>query len=244
MSYKPILMSTPTAQALAAGRKTQTRRTKGLDEINKDPDNWNCKETILDGEFHFYHKNLKRNILCLSSQFKEDDVLWVRETWALDYFGRAQYWHFKEGIEVNSQDIVFKASADNLTITLDKKWRPSIFMPKIACRRFLKVTKVRAERLLEISEEDAIAEGIERTNDFWGSKGSRNYMYGTEKGFRHEWFFDDAPYGIEKTPSVNGITASFFTLIAFIHSWELLQSNPWVWVYEFKEVERPKDFLD
>ena len=84
------------------------------------------------------------------------------------------------------------------------KWKPSIFMPREACRIFLKVTNVRVERLQDISDHDVIAEGIV----------------------------------MEKTPFIEPCNAfaSLWESINGIGSWAL---NPWVWVYEFKQIEKP-----
>jgi hypothetical protein len=87
------------------------------------------------------------------------DVLWVRETWqksdVLGFLHKAEY---KEIIERWN-----KKNPDNKWTEKNLKWKPSIFMPKAACRIKLEITDVRVERLQDISEEDAKAEGIEFT---------------------------------------------------------------------------------
>lgn len=258
MAIKPILFSTPMVQAILEGRKTQTRRIQGLDSKNEFPDVWNrkgdprqTKNRIWDSskeknpnpisiEFGFRHNEYPDgDVAYMKSRVKPGDILWVRETWCLTQpFGPEDY-HFGYRMGEHSSN---KAS-EKYDYSSPNVWKPSIHMPKEACRIFLEVTNVRVERLQDISEQDAIAEGIELTDDYWGADGSKNYMYGEEKGFKHEFFFADGLYGIEKTPSVNGIISSFFTLIASLHSWELLQSNPWVWVYDFKRTEEPENFL-
>lgn len=284
MKIKPILFSTPMVQAILDGRKSQTRRTRGLGLINKEPNRFTHFQKyggmaiapLTGWKYQFWDETgrgyFEKEI---KPKYEVGEILWVRETWRVigwSHEGDGFDIQYMDGTIVKGVDLFDDydeeaAFIEKLCDAMEKKceatineeeetffwsweqiqefmpWKPSIYMPKAACRIFLEVTDVRAERLQGISEGDAIAEGIERTNDYWGSDGSKNYMYGSEKGFRHEWFFDDAPYGIENTPSVNGIISSFFTLIASIHSWEFLQSNPWVWVYDFKRVEKPENFL-
>jgi hypothetical protein len=83
---------------------------------------------------------------------KPGDLLWVRETW---------------GIEKRKEKrIVFKARMNDYPIQ-DDRWRPSIHMPKDAARIWLKLTEVRVERLQDITEKDAIAEGIEDESPYF-----------------------------------------------------------------------------
>jgi hypothetical protein len=93
------------------------------------------------------------------------------------------------------------------------KWRPSIHMPRWASRLTLNVTGVRAERLQDISEEDAKAEGI-------------FYRHGAG------WFYslDSLAYGSAR----KAFFALWDSINADKHPWE---SNPWVWVYEFEVAE-------
>ncbi|TQI72249.1 hypothetical protein JM79_3206 [Gramella sp. Hel_I_59] len=229
MSIKPILMGTPMAEALAAGRKTQTRRTKGLEEINKDPDNWQFKNQA-GSEFYFYQRNLKRNIIYLSPKYTEGDIIWVRETW-------------KKSLDIHHMFLYRADSKNNPNIYGYHKWKPSIYMPKEACRKFLEVTDVRVERLQDISEEDAIAEGVLSAECESNSSciSSLCKLGCVGKGTYHIYpigdHFEDFP---AESPE-----ESFQSLWQSINSkkqpWE---SNPWVWVYEFKEVERPINFLD
>lgn len=85
---------------------------------------------------------------------------------------------------------------------------PSILMPRWACRLRLEVTDVRLERLQDISEADAQAEGAVQRSEMWPAQPELNGTY--RLGFRHLW------------ESINGK-----------ENW---QANPWVWVYTFKAV--------
>lgn len=93
-------------------------------------------------------------------------------------------------------------------------------MPKAAARIFLEVVNVRCERLHDISESDAIAEGVYQHSDY-GSTGYRHY------GKPEEALTDiDAVW-------------SFETLWESINGKDSWKANPWVWVYEFKVIEKP-----
>jgi hypothetical protein len=76
----------------------------------------------------------------LSSPYHLGMILWVRETWNL----------------VDRGKILYRADYDMPGM----RWKPSIFMPREACRIRLEVVAVRAEELQDISEEDARAEGV------------------------------------------------------------------------------------
>ena len=88
-------------------------------------------------------------------KYKIGDILWVRETWQ----------HTK-CLNINFEDenygYVYKADEQPWEDYEHWTWKPSIFMPKEACRIFLKIKSIRVERLNEITEADALAEGVER----------------------------------------------------------------------------------
>lgn len=154
-------------------------------------------ETIQLGNFD---ETLKKSILKVGS------IIWVRETFAHS---------------LNSNEFCYKADTDN-PIYLDKswKWKPSLFMPKSACRLFLEVTEIRIERLNEISESDAIAEGIEYSTEFGYKLYSKNSFFS-----KHLSASD-----------------SYMSLWEFINGQNSWQENPFVFVYTFKVVECPYGF--
>ena len=78
------------------------------------------------------------------------DRLWVRETFLIE---RSCHKDFYE----------YRADYSD-TFASDASWKPSIFMPRAACRILLEVTDVRVEKLQDISDESAIAEGILKIN--------------------------------------------------------------------------------
>jgi hypothetical protein len=83
------------------------------------------------------------------------DRLWVRETWA----------DWSDGLAPadESSHILYRADTDRPD---PKRWRPSIFMPRAASRILLEITDVRVQRLQEISDDDARAEGYDRSHAF------------------------------------------------------------------------------
>ena len=85
------------------------------------------------------------------SRYKPSDILWVRETWA-DVFGKYEY-----RADYSESENTYRVKRYGTTIA---KWRPAIFMPRAAARIFLRVTDVRVERLQDITEDDATAEGL------------------------------------------------------------------------------------
>lgn len=103
--------------------------------------------------------------------------------------------------------------------------RPSIFMPQAYARIFLKVTNVRVERLQDISEEDAIAEGIDRVGGEASLSPWRNYLKG-KKG--------------EMIQHCSIPKRSYQTLWDSINGKDAWDKNPYVFVYEFERVEKPE----
>jgi len=122
----------------------------------------------------------------------------------------------KAGIE---QEFIYRSLGESIP---GLKWKPSIFMPKAAARIFLKIKDIRVERLQAISEADAIAEGVEKYHDtgfykMYGGKRENDWVANAYASYAYLW------------ESINGP-----------ESWDV---NPWVWVVEFEQIEKPEGFL-
>jgi hypothetical protein len=215
MKEKPILFSTPMVRAILEGRKSQTRRVKNLKEINLNPLSWKYVDK-LGGSWKDKAKYIYRfinlfggpiNIKCPYGE--PGDILWVRETW--------------RNIEQEDGTVRFEYKATEKINTIDK-WKPSIFMPKEACRIRLEVKDVRVERVQDISEEDAIAEGILKLN----SSLQQLLMDGVQ-------YFD---YSKKLELFNDGVPAkeSYKSLWESINGEGSWEKNPWVWVIEFKRI--------
>jgi hypothetical protein len=194
----PILFSTAMVQAILEGRKTQTRRVmKPQPEWRKAPENvmmsdgyaWEKGGTRLEAWPD--EEKFAREIAKYCPYGKPGDTLWVRETWGKDKYG--QYHYRAEYPEHDSEPYPI--------------WHPSIHMPKEAARLLLTVKDVRVERLHDISEEDASAEGMD-------------YLYETGQ-------FKKEPY--TSTEAFEWLWNEINKSRGF--SWE---TNPWVWVVEFE----------
>lgn len=139
---RPILFSAPMVRAILSDAKTQTRRV-----VSARHDSYTVPVSCPYGS--------------------PGDVLWVRETWGLfdrEAIGgekgygvawRATHPSLDDGAEWIDGPVDYPA-----TIKASEKWRPSIHMPRWVCRLRLRVTSMRIERLHDISEADAMAEGV------------------------------------------------------------------------------------
>ena len=208
MNIKPILFSTEMVQAILEGRKTQTRR------IIKPQPKEGIITTAFDFKKGFYASKIKIEenpdrfeiTKLFNPKYQTGDILWVRESFA------------KPPIYAFGVKYIYKAGFNESICG----WKPSIHMPKEAARIFLEVSNVRVERLRDISEDDAIAEGIERVSIAPFVHRFKNYLCNNK---------------------FIGPKESFKTLWMKINGEDSWNANPWVWVYEFKVVEKPKDFI-
>jgi len=192
--YPPILFNTEMVQAILENRKKQTRRA------NNHP--YFSKEELLE---HTLPK------------YQIGDILWVRETFKVairEYPGK----------NIPSEKIfLYKATYEPGIILGKIKWEPSIYMPKEAARIFLEVTNVRLERLQDISESDAIAEGFGK-------------IINTQ--FEHPGWFVNHLNKHHMFCAVDSF-ASMWVKLYGTGSWK---QNPFVWVYDFERINKPADF--
>ena len=202
MRERPILFSAPMVRAILAGRKTQTRRVAkprrkpSLLELGA----WSDAYVTDPGN---------RKLLMRECPFGDvDDRLWVRETWRQSYFTTT------DGEVVEGR---FRYRATDPADGVAAGWRPSIHMPRSASRITLEVTGVRVERLQDISESDAISEGVRQLRD------------GSEC-----WVGREGPGSlVTPWPTARDAFRDLWQSINGLGSWG---SNPWVWVVEFKRV--------
>ena len=225
--FIPMLFSTPMVEAIDIYKtKTETRR------LVKFPKDFDGNEVYDNGNFGLKYStaNSDGGIFRLFPKVNVGDVIWVRETWQ----------HTKSAINLSLDDensgYIYKASQNGKDWeknTEEWKWKPSLFMPKEACRIFLKVVSVHAERLQDIDEQSAIAEGIEDMllNVDVSSNAYRNYMV-TKKDFEADHWSHVANDAIE----------SYQTLWQKINGKKSWDENPWVWVYKFERIEKPIEF--
>jgi len=204
-------------RALLAGSKTQTRRIvkptgahhifqfRGMEEAR------GADEPTGEWAWCRAEKVVSEHIRCPYG--KPGDRLWVRETFAHMYRGNA-------APETRQhEDVVYRADGFTPDEYVYGSRKPSIHMPRWASRITLEVTGVRVERLQDISEEDAAAEGVEslrNEREYW-----KNYL--------------------ESTADCDALIClsareSFRTLWESINGREAWDANPWVWVVDFKRV--------
>jgi hypothetical protein len=201
MREKPILFSGPMVRAILDGRKTQTRRVvkpSWIAAADAAGESWGP-----EGDQNYWAG------VCPYGQ--PGDKLWCKETFRFDGID-----HRVGMAERRNSDLSFRADMEADRSVNDCPWRPSIFMPRWASRITLEITSVRVERLQEISEADAKAEGIHKPagSQFWYADPRENVLPSMSPvgGYWNLW------------NSINGPG-----------SWD---ANPWVWVIEFRRVEK------
>lgn len=211
MKAHPILMTGDMVLATQLGNKKWTRRPINPQPVgNGYPVSWEWDTGKRDG-----YVDLKTALeYCPYGQ--PGDLLWVRETWAIPdsepLLGRV----------LPREDVAYAASS--LTVDLENpavRWRPSIHMPRWACRLVLEVLNVRVERVQDITEDGALMEG-----SFLGrcpcSEMRRKPRVPIEAAFRQTGCYI---HGIEFKTLWDSIYA------AKGRGWD---ANPWVWAVEFK----------
>ena len=196
---KPIIFNGDMVLALLDGRKTQTRRI--AKPSGKSP-------SLLDGGWSDSYVLDSGNYEWLMSDFHFGncgDLLWVRETWYDTLCCRE--------FDKTRDEIVYRA--DPLPQwegeQFDIPWRPSIHMPRWASRITLKITGIRVERLHDISEEDALSEGVS--------------------------YLDIPSNGLDPSKARTWFKGIWSGIYGF-RSW---QENPWVWVIEFEAIQKNID---
>lgn len=194
---KPILFNTEMVRAILDGRKTVTRRVVKF----RDGKNPNWTGYVKDGLTLYNGNNEPCN---MPAPFKVHDVLYVRETWHkyTKRVGKGETCHLAEFYG-------YKASIAN-SEDANEPWRPSIHMPKEAARIFLKVTGVRAERLKNITESQAVKEG----------------------------FVDDAEYCVGNSARGHFMELWNTTIKKDQLQYYGWNANPYVWVIEFEVIDK------
>ncbi|MGY3607640.1 MULTISPECIES: hypothetical protein [unclassified Bradyrhizobium] len=225
----PIIFSGPMVRALLAGRKTMTRRIFTFSK--EPPPRW-------DGRFGFSCLTPARHVELRGLDLEKGplsrfipvkcwngDRLWVRETVACGACALSPpstwapgFWRREQGSAENPNGLWY--AADNLApakpITERGKWVPAIHMPRWASRLTLIVTGVKVERLQDISERDALAEGVHHV----GGKFESCYV-------------------VEGAGVMSGTTAAecFRRLWESLHGAEAWDKNPFVAAISFSVIK-------
>lgn len=245
---KPILFNTEMVRAILDDRKSVTRRVVKPQPLDKpmcfhDPEeglNIVCHVAGMDVLYNFF------------PPYQPGDILWVRETFRVDYLsnipgaGRVQY---KDGTYM---DIRFAPERYDMMRRAQRKpgWRPNENMPREAARLFLRVTAVRVERLREsfFGQGDTITalrdEGIDigdqcrQCIDNYGcpccndldpelepDENGEDENDGSECGMLDEVRSDFARLW-DRTVKPSDLP---------LYGWE---ANPWTWVIEFERISK------
>ncbi len=227
MKERPILFSAPMVRAILDGSKTQTRRAFSQKKLNY------FHPAIVMGEVSDFIGNWKLGpndlgyILEACPYGQIGDRLWVRETWGNVSFCSEEEWYpdrpatkiheLKFGCGYYSGHIIYRADGEfewcNEYGDEQSCWHPSIHMPREASRITLEITNIRVERLNDISEKDAKAEGAADYEEGIDSPppDDGDYSWSYVASFRKLW------------NSINGDG-----------SWAI---NPWVWCITFRRIE-------
>ena len=214
MEIKPILFNTEMVRAILDGRKTCTRRvvkTRRKDAcgfyVTKRPDGSFAGVYEYDEDERMFENQL-------IPPYQPEDILYVRETWC--------------GLPVNEAGhfrghpiYYYRADGDLRPEGWRGAWHPSIHMPKEAARIWLKVTDVRVERLQEITEDGAKAEGaIDNRGFIHSPENEYDRIHTAREHFIEIWDSTIKESDIDR------------------YGWS---ANPWVWVIEFERCEKPKE---
>ena len=161
MKERPVIFNSEMVRAILDGRKTQTRRPIKFPLLDK---NMGCE--LAGNEFA---GEVRAGNYSNVPFGQVGDRLWVRETWQGPLVDEEHLEDYRANVEKFQAPQFCEYAADggarpefcDLDDNVRQGWRPSIHMPRWASRITLEITAVRVERLNDISEEDARAEGVE-----------------------------------------------------------------------------------
>lgn len=224
---RPILFSTPMIQALLAGRKTQTRRKiKGVDDFDH---NWSIKGVENCPGYYSMRCGTQYTIPYLKCPYGHvGDILWVRETWLegfeWDGYGEQPPTEIYYRADGKAEQMEWYDEDREDGIRNGPPWKPSIHMKKEIARIWLETIEIRAERVQDISEEDALAEGILYCDSEILGRRYKDYL-ADASGYGHP----DHDY-----PTVGSAVTSYGTLWSKINGIESWKANDWVWAITSK----------
>lgn len=228
---RPILFSAPMVRAILDGRKTQTRRIvkpqpipHGTSSYGGTRSGWKWKPDTLnrgwnDDDADPYNTRplaiASAAMSCECPYGQPEERLWVKETFSYDPTPREQLpASDKWRPYVLMHGLVMYRATDGW----NGPWNPSIYMPRAASRITLEIVNVRADRLQEISEEDALAEGVV----------CRRYC---------ERPFLTGALNARFSGETQTATSAYRELWETINGPGSWHANPWVWVITFKRAE-------
>lgn len=226
MTERGMIFNGEMVRAILDGRKTQTRRVvKGVEGADSFTPEWD-----INGEQIFVvcgekdHTQMNPVLGAISCPFGAvGDRIWVRETFQGPLVSEELFEEYRAYPEKFETPQYCEYAADggarpeysDLDDNLRHGWRPSIHMPRWASRILLEITSVRVERLNDISQEDAQAEGII-------DGGCLNCGE------------PDPCSCVNPQPDA---TDAFAYLWQSIYGQENWDANPWVWVIEFRRID-------
>jgi hypothetical protein len=222
MKERPILFSSPMVRAILDGQKTQTRR------VVKPQPAAGCSYVINGAGTHALHfagerwptvglpalvpptpRSADHTLACPYG--KAGDRLWVRERYAKGGPHGVQFFADWEACGADPIDTFHELPTD------ETRWRPSIHMPRSVSRILLEVVSVRVERLHQVTNDGARAEGVIPD------------LYDQDTGA-------PTPNGGWYSEEVRDYLAPFAELWAAINGEASWDANPWVWVIEFRHI--------
>ena len=210
MPDRPILFSAPMVQALLAGTKIQTRRAiKARNEMSLfHPGQWADRYVLDPGNAEWRAREVR---------FAVGDRLWVKETHAYVGTGDPGFLIYR----ATYHECCAKYGFDHTPAQSEVTWKPSIFMRRALSRLTLTVTDLRVERLQDISDADAIAEGATQTSV------ASLPGYPDQPAFHH---------GQKLDPTYEGFISA---KASYRHLWDTINgkgswdANPWVVAVSF-----------
>ncbi len=148
-------------------------------------------------------------------RYKVGEIVYVKETWKV-----------AENVTVNSvAPVLYKAECNSFALANIDNWKSPFSMPELASRIHLEITGIKAQRVQDITEEEAMAEGIEKPIEERCMLVYRDYSIKEEDNEGYNWFSTAKDSYSSLWDSINAKKGL---------PWE---SNPWVWVVSFKVVQ-------